>query len=161
MSGIGGAVCVAAMSPMSAHLWGQAALELLEPTVLWRWLPGDAIGLVGAAGMQPTSVVADGACRTLVPMPYARRKLETNHQRLALKLYRYPLGAQFGQEPGDDSPPGPAGDRDPDNMHANVWNHGFRNSEGEIEAPVSRATRDATESAAPAMSATGIPVRTG
>lgn len=98
---------------MSAHLWGQAALELLEPTVLWKWLPGDAIGPVGAAGMQPTSVVADGACRTLVPMPHARRMLETNHQRLALKLYRYLLGAQFGQEPDDEPPPGPAGDRDP------------------------------------------------
>ena len=95
----GGAVCVAAMSLVGAHPWGQAALELLEPAVLWRWLPGDAIGPVGAAGMQPASVVADGAWRALVLMPHARRKLETNHQRLALKLYRYLLAGRFEAEP--------------------------------------------------------------
>lgn len=50
------------------------------------WLPGDAIGPVGAAGMRPTWVVAAGTCRTLVLMPHARRKQQTNHQQLALKL---------------------------------------------------------------------------
>ena len=78
---------------------------------LHQFSPGDAIGPVGAAGMQPTSVVADGACRTLVLTPHAQRGLETNQQRLALKLYRYLLDAQFGQESDDEPPPGRAGDQ--------------------------------------------------
>jgi len=47
----------------------------------------------------------------LVLKPHARRELETNQQRLALKLYRYLLDVQFGQEPDDEPPPGRAGDQ--------------------------------------------------
>ena len=53
-----------------------------------KFSSGDAIGPVGVAGMQPASIVADEACLALVPTPYARRQLETDQQRLTLKLYR-------------------------------------------------------------------------
>ena len=45
VAGIGGAVCLAAMSLMDAELaWG-ALPELLEPATLWRWVPGAAYGI--------------------------------------------------------------------------------------------------------------------
>lgn len=44
VAGIGGAVCLAAMSLMGANLdWRLGAL--LEPKVLWTWLPGLAFGM--------------------------------------------------------------------------------------------------------------------
>ena len=45
VAGIGGAVCLAALSLMGANLdWRGTAL--LEPTVLWIWLPGLAYGMI-------------------------------------------------------------------------------------------------------------------
>lgn len=45
VAGIGGAVCLAALSLMGANLdWRGTAL--LEPTVLWTWLPGLAYGMI-------------------------------------------------------------------------------------------------------------------
>jgi SulP family sulfate permease len=44
VAGIGGAVCLAALSLMGAKLdWGAA---LLEPAVLWTWFPGLAYGII-------------------------------------------------------------------------------------------------------------------
>ena len=44
VAGIGGAVCLAAMSLMgAAPHWGRLP-ELLEPSLLWRWSPGVAYG---------------------------------------------------------------------------------------------------------------------
>ena len=45
VAGIGGAVCLAAMSLMSASSDGRTASALLEPTTLWTWLPGLAYGI--------------------------------------------------------------------------------------------------------------------
>ena len=45
VAGIGGAVCLAAMSLMSASSDGRTASALLEPTMLWTWLPGLAYGI--------------------------------------------------------------------------------------------------------------------
>ena len=66
VSGIGGAVCLAAMSLMGANPGWQAAPALLEPAVLWTWLPGAAYGIAlyvamkrwGNALILPVSVVA-------------------------------------------------------------------------------------------------------
>ena len=69
VSGIGGAVCLAAMSLMGANPGWRAAPALLEPAVLWTWLPGAAYGIAlyvamkrwGNALILPASVVAAGA----------------------------------------------------------------------------------------------------
>ena len=45
VAGIGGAVCLAAMSLMGANPDWRAAPALVEPTVLWTWLPGTAYGM--------------------------------------------------------------------------------------------------------------------
>lgn len=66
VSGIGGAVCLAAMSLMGANPGWRAAATLLEPAVLWTWLPGAAYGIALYAAMKrwgnalilPLSVVA-------------------------------------------------------------------------------------------------------
>ena len=44
VAGIGGAVCLAAMSLMNANLDWWMPSTLLEPTALWTWLPGFAYG---------------------------------------------------------------------------------------------------------------------
>ena len=66
VAGIGGLVCVAAMSLMGANPGWQAAATLLEPAVLWTWFPGAAYGIALYAAMKrwgnaltlPLSVVA-------------------------------------------------------------------------------------------------------
>ena len=45
VAGIGGAVCLAAMSLMGAEPHWSGVLELVEPSVLWRWAPGVAYGI--------------------------------------------------------------------------------------------------------------------
>ena len=45
VAGIGGAVCLAAMTLMGANPGWWAAPALLEPAVLWTWLPGTAYGM--------------------------------------------------------------------------------------------------------------------
>ncbi len=45
VAGIGGAVCIAAMSLMGAELDGRAATTLLAPAVFWQWVPGVAYGI--------------------------------------------------------------------------------------------------------------------
>ena len=45
VAGIGGAVCLAAMSLMGADPDWRAIPALLEPSTLWRWLPGAAFGI--------------------------------------------------------------------------------------------------------------------
>ena len=45
VAGIGGAVCLAAMSLMGADLDGRMGV-LLEPTVLWTWFPGLTFGMI-------------------------------------------------------------------------------------------------------------------
>ena len=44
VAGIGGAVCLAAMSLMGARLHWRSLPALLEPSVLWIWAPGAAFG---------------------------------------------------------------------------------------------------------------------
>ncbi|MCY4428062.1 MAG: SulP family inorganic anion transporter [Halieaceae bacterium] len=44
VAGIGGVVCLAAMSMMGAELHWSAIPELLEPSRLWRWGPGVVFG---------------------------------------------------------------------------------------------------------------------
>lgn len=46
VSGIGGAVCLAAMSLMGVNPGWRTAFVLLEPAVLWTWVPGAAYGIV-------------------------------------------------------------------------------------------------------------------
>ena len=46
VAGIGGTVCLAAMSLMGANLVWREAAAFLEPAVLWTWLPGAAYGIV-------------------------------------------------------------------------------------------------------------------
>ena len=65
VAGIGGAVCLAAMSLMGANPDGRTVAVLLEPTILWTWLPGFAYGIALYGAMRrwrsplilPTSVV--------------------------------------------------------------------------------------------------------
>ena len=45
VAGTGGVVCLAAMSLMGANPDWRAAPALLEPSVLWTWLPGAAYGM--------------------------------------------------------------------------------------------------------------------
>ena len=45
VAGIGGAVCLAAMSLMGADPEWRAVPALLEPAVLWRWAPGAGFGI--------------------------------------------------------------------------------------------------------------------
>ena len=46
VAGIGGAVCLAAMSLMGADMDWRAIPALVEPPELWRWSPGVAFGVV-------------------------------------------------------------------------------------------------------------------
>ena len=46
VAGIGGAVCLAALSLMSVKSDGKTASALLEPTTLWTWLPGFIYGII-------------------------------------------------------------------------------------------------------------------
>ncbi|MCY3823172.1 MAG: SulP family inorganic anion transporter [Nitrospinae bacterium] len=45
VAGIGGAVCLAAMSMMGADPDWRTIPALLEPSILWRWVPGAAYGV--------------------------------------------------------------------------------------------------------------------
>ena len=75
VSGIGGTVCLAAMSLMGANTGWRAAPTLLEPAVQWTWLPGAAYGIAlyvamkrwGNALILPASVAAAiGACHLVL-----------------------------------------------------------------------------------------------
>jgi len=46
VAGIGGTVCLGAMSLMGVELGWHEAASFLEPSVLWTWLPGAAYGIV-------------------------------------------------------------------------------------------------------------------
>ena len=69
VAGIGGAVCLAAMSLMGAKPDWQTIPALLEPSVLWRWSPGAAYGIAlylaikrwGNPLILPVSVALAGA----------------------------------------------------------------------------------------------------
>ena len=66
VAGIGGTVCLAAMSLMGVNLGWRVAAAFLEPAVLWTWLPGVAYGVAlyivikrwGNALILPLSVIA-------------------------------------------------------------------------------------------------------
>lgn len=66
VAGIGGTVCLAAMSLMGVDLGWREVATFLEPAVLWTWLPGAAYGVAlyivikrwGNALILPLSVVA-------------------------------------------------------------------------------------------------------
>ena len=65
VAGIGGAVCLAAVALMGAQPHWQAIPELVAPSMLWKWGPGVAYGIVlyaaikrwGKAWILPVSVV--------------------------------------------------------------------------------------------------------
>lgn len=80
---------------------GRASARDGEGSRLHQFGPGDAIGQVDALGAQTASVVADETCRTMALTSAARRRLETNDERLAFKLYRFLLARQFGLELND------------------------------------------------------------
>ena len=80
---------------------GRASAYDLAGARLYQFSPGDTIGLADASGATPASVVADEACRTMVLTSAARRWLETNEARLALRLYRYLLSGHFRAGPED------------------------------------------------------------
>ena len=69
VAGIGGAVCLAAMSLMGAKPDWRAIPALLEPPVLWKWSPGAVYGIAlylsmkrwGNALILPVSVALAGA----------------------------------------------------------------------------------------------------
>ena len=52
VAGIGGSVCLAAMTLMGANVDVQSVLANLEPAVLWTWLPGTAYGIALYAAMK-------------------------------------------------------------------------------------------------------------
>ncbi len=66
VSGIGGTVCLAAMSLMGADPRWNTASALLDPAVLWTWLPGAAYGIALYVALKrwsnalilPTSAIA-------------------------------------------------------------------------------------------------------
>ncbi|MYH07465.1 MAG: hypothetical protein F4146_02670 [Rhodothermaceae bacterium] len=62
---------------------------------LHQFSPGTAIRSTVALGKQPSSIVADTACRTMVMTPDAQNWLEKNKKELTLKLYRYLLAGHF------------------------------------------------------------------
>ena len=74
VAGIGGAVCLAAMSLMGAEPDWRAIPSLFEPSVLWKWSPGAAYGIVlylaikrwGNPLILPVSVALAGAAYHLV-----------------------------------------------------------------------------------------------
>ena len=85
-------------------LSGRASAYDAAGARLYQLSPGDAIGLARAPGERAIAVVADEACRTMVLTAAALHWLETNEERLALKLYRYLLAGQIQAEP-EDGPP--------------------------------------------------------
>ena len=66
--------------------------------------PGDAIWPADPSDEKAPAVIADKPCETLVLTPDARRWLEMNEERLALKLYRYLLARRFEAEPNASGP---------------------------------------------------------
>ena len=66
--------------------------------------PGDAIWPADPSDEKAPAVIADKPCETLVLTPDARRWLEMNEERLALKLYRYLLARRFEAEPNASRP---------------------------------------------------------
>ena len=93
-------------------LSGRASAYDAAGARLYQFSPGDAIWLAGRPEARATSVVADEACRTMVLTPDARRWLETNEERLALKLYRYLLAGHFQAGPEVGRPQGRAAERE-------------------------------------------------
>ena len=63
-----------------------------------EYRPGDAIWPAGSLHENAASVVADGPCRTMRLTRVARVRLEQDDSQLALKLYRYLIGARAGRE---------------------------------------------------------------
>ena len=64
--------------------------------------PGDAIWPADPSDEKAPAVIADQPCETMLLAPDARRWLEENEERLALKLYRYLLARRFEAEPKGD-----------------------------------------------------------
>ena len=65
-----------------------------------QYRAGDAVWPSGTLHERAASVIADERCHTIHLTPDARVRLEQHDQQLALKLYRYLLGARATAEPG-------------------------------------------------------------
>ena len=77
---------------------GRASAFGAEGARLLQYGPGDAIWPVAPCDDGAPTVLAEGACETMVLTPEARRWLEEHRERLALDLYRYLLAARFEAE---------------------------------------------------------------
>ena len=78
---------------------GRASAHDAAGTRFRQYGPGDAIWPAAPSDAEATTVSADGSCKTMVLTPAARRRLEEQEERLALKLYRYLLAGRFEGEP--------------------------------------------------------------
>ena len=74
---------------------GRASVHDAEGASVGQYGPGDAIWPTDPTDGRAPTISADGSCRTMVLTPDARRQLEENEERLALKLYRYLLAERF------------------------------------------------------------------
>ena len=74
---------------------GQASAHDAAGTRFRQYGPGDAIWPADPSDHDAPTVSADRACVTMVLTPDARRGLEKEEQRLALRLYRYLLAGRF------------------------------------------------------------------
>ena len=94
---------------------GQASAHDAAGTRFRQYGPGDAIWPVDPLDAESPAVSADKSCETMVLTPAARRRLEEQEERLALKLYRYLLARRFdagaGSAPKDDAAQSGSGSR--------------------------------------------------
>jgi len=80
-------------------LSGRASAYDAAGSRLYQFGPGDAVWIAAVLGARAASVVADEACCTTVLTPATMRWLETNEERLSLKLYRYLLSSHLQADP--------------------------------------------------------------
>ena len=90
---------------------GRASAHDAAGTRFRHYAPGDPIWPIDASDAEAPTVSADAACTTMLLTPAARRRLEEDEERLALKLYRHLLAGRFASEPtvsvrGDSVSPG-------------------------------------------------------
>ena len=78
---------------------GRASAHDAVGTRVRQYGPGDAIWPIDPSDEEAPTVSADRSSETMVLTPSARRRLEEQEDRLALKLYRFLLEGRFEGEP--------------------------------------------------------------